>query len=223
VGLLLFTDLLYAGPPMMTDDPFTPDVDEVEINFASEIENSDELTVVAPIVDINYGIYPNIQLTVETAYASLDNQYKSDGLEVAIKYNFYRGEFLNIAIYTKYLFYPVDTPFNEGESYELQLPISLQLSENLEWVTSLSYLYPQKGLNHYEIGTYLAYEHNKHSYFMETYLEENSEDNTVTTFLNIGYFYQYKDNLGFMGSIGFERVDSTKQADVAYLGLQLIF
>jgi len=139
--LLLSSSFLYAGPPMMTDDPFTPEINEMEINFASELENSDYLTIIAPIVDINYGIYPNIQLTIETAYGSLDNEYKSDGVEVAIKYNFYRSDFFNIAIYPKYHFYPIATPFNEGESYELQIPISLQLNEQLEWVRAVYLIY----------------------------------------------------------------------------------
>jgi len=223
IGFLLFFGFLYAGPPMMTDDPFSPNLGQFEINFASELENSDEVSVVIPIIDINYGIFPNTQFTAETAYASSDNQYKSDGLEVAIKYNFYRSGRLNIALYPKYLFYPINTPFNEGESYELQIPISFKLSKNLEWVSSFSYLYPQKAENHYEVGTYLAYENNNHSYYIETYLEENPIDNTMVTFFNIGYFYQYKENLGFMGSIGSEMVDSKKEADVAYLGLQVVF
>jgi hypothetical protein len=223
IGLVLLTNFLYAGPPMVTDDPFTPEVDEMEINFASELENSDRFTVIVPIVDVNYGIYPNVQLTVETAYASLGNAYKSDGVELAIKYNFYHSDVFNIAIYPKYLFYPIATPFNEGESYELQLPLSVQLSEQLEWVTSLSYLYPKKSEKYYEIGTYLAYSNKKHTYFLEIYFEEKPEVNTVATFFNIGYFYQYRDNLGVMGSIGYETVASKKEANVAYVGLQVIF
>ena len=80
-----------------------------------------------------------------------------------------------------------------------------------------------EGTNHYEVGTYLGYEYNKHSYFVETYLEEHPEENSIATFFNVGYFYQYRDTLGFMGSIGSEMVDSKKQADVAYMGLQVIF
>lgn len=222
-GLLLFANFLYAGPPMMTDDPFTPEVGELEVNFASEIENSEDLSLVIPIVDINYGIYPHTQLTIETAYASADNNYKSDGVEVAVKYNFYRSDTLNIALYPKYLFYPITTPFDEGKSYEIQLPISLKLSDTVEWVTSLSYLYPQNEANHYEVGSYLAYEHNKQSYFLETYFEEHPQDNNVATFFNIGYFYQYQENLGIMGSIGYETISLKKEAEVAYLGIQVIF
>ena len=223
VALLLVTNLLYAGPPMMTDDPFSPALNKFEINLASELENSDELSVLVPIIDINYGIIPNTQLTIQTAYNSSDNKYKSDALEVAIKYNFYRSDILNIALYPKYIFYPIDTPFDEGESYELQIPISIKVNDNIEWVTSISYLYPQKERNHYEIGTYLAYGKNNHTYYFETFLEENPTDNNIATFLNVGYFYQYKENLGFMGSIGSKLLDSKKEADVAYLGLQIIF
>jgi hypothetical protein len=223
IGLLLLTNFLYAGPPMMTDDPFTPDVNELEINFASEFEKNDELSVVVPIVDMNYGVYPNVQFTLETAYASSDSQYKSDGVEVAVKYNFYHNDYFNIAIYPQYHFYPIETPFDEGETYSLLLPMSLQLSKNLEWVSSLSYVHPLNEKVHYEFGTYLAYTQEKHSYFWEIYLEEKVEENDLATFFNVGYFYQYRDNLGVMGSIGYETVGSKKEANVAYVGLQVIF
>ena len=223
MGCLLCSGFLYAGPPMMTDDPFVPEVNEVEMNLAMELEKGADLHVVAPIIDLNYGIYPNVQFTVETAYASSDKQYQSDGVEMAIKYHFYRSERINIALYPKYFFYPIETVFNEGESYEFQIPISLQLSDSLEWVTSLSYLFPQKEENRYEIGMYLAYEKSKHTYYLESYLEENPKDKNIATFFNVGYFYQYQDNLGLMASFGIEEVESSKQADVAYLGLQFIF
>jgi hypothetical protein len=222
-GLVLFTSFIYAGPPMMSDDPFTPKVGELEVNFASEMENGTDLTLVMPIVDINYGIYPHTQLTIETAYASSNGHNNSNGVEVAIKYNFYRSDTLNIAIYPKYLFYPISTPFDEGKSYELQIPISLKLNDHIEWVTSLSYLYPQNEANHYEIGSYLAYEHKKQTYFLETYIEEHPQDNHMATFFNLGYFYQYQENLGIMGSIGYETISLKKEAEVAYIALQVIF
>ena len=223
VGVFLLTPLLYAGPPMMTDDPFTPDVNQLEINFASEFEKSDDLSVVVPIIDMNYGIYPNVQLTLETAYASADSQYKSDGVEVAVKYNFYHNDYFNIAIYPQYHFYPISTPFDEGETFSFLLPMSWQISERLEWVSSFSYVHPLKEKEHYEFGTYFAYTKENHSYFLETYFEERAETNDVATFFNVGYFYQYRDNLGLMGSIGYETIDSRKQTNLAYVGLQVIF
>jgi len=223
VGIVLLGSILHSGPPMMSDDPFTPDLHTFEINFASEIEKGDDLKVVAPIIDVNYGIYPHTQLTLESGYASSRHHYRSDGLEVAVKYHFYRGEILNVALYPKYLFYPINTPFDEGSSYEFQIPISLQFSENLEWVTSLSYFYPQQESTHYEVGSYLAYQQKNHTYFLETYLEENPTDNSLGTFFNLGYLYEYQENLAIMGSLGSESVDSKKEANLAYIGVQLIF
>jgi len=69
----------------------------------------------------------------------------------------------------------------------------------------------------------LAYNNKKHTYFFETYLEEKPEDNSMTSFFNLGYFYKYKDSLGLMGSIGYEIVDSKKEATVAYVGVQVVF
>jgi hypothetical protein len=223
LGLLLYINFLYAGPPMMSDDPFTPEVNELEINFASEVENGEDLTIVAPIIDINYGIYPHLQLTLERAYAFSNSHYNSNGLEVALKYHFYRGDILNIALYPKYLFYPINTPFDDGESYEFQIPISVQLSNNLEWVSSFSYLYPQKEKSHYEIGSYLAYTQKQATYYIETYIEENPTQRSIATTLNMGYFYQYRENIGFMGSIGYESINAKKEAILSYLGLQIIF
>ena len=169
IGLLFFSSILHAGPPMATDDPFTPDVGQFEINFASELIKGAETEFVTPIIDFNYGAYPNVQFTFETAYASLANEYDSTGLELALKYHFYESEALNIALYPQYLFYPISTSLDEGEEFTLIVPISLQLSANTEWILSPAYVKSKGKASHLELGTYVKYNQDIHNYFFEFY------------------------------------------------------
>src|SRR4051812_14826016 len=55
-----------GGPPMLTDDPGTVDYKHWEINTALTIEKSQSSTEFeAPLVDINYGLKPGVQLKLE--------------------------------------------------------------------------------------------------------------------------------------------------------------
>jgi hypothetical protein len=224
IATLLLTSPLYAGPPMITDDPFTPKLNEFEVNFASELEKSDGVSMVAPIVDINYGLFSNVQLTLETGYALADGRYKSDGVELALKYNFYQSDDFSIALYPQYLFYPIKTPFDEGESYALLVPMSFQLSEDFEWVSTFSYVYSiLEESGHYEVGSYLSYTHEQSSYFLEGYFEEKPDEARWSQLVNVGYFYQYRDDLGFMFSVGEEINPLAKQTMLSYVGVQVVF
>jgi len=215
--VFLLTSILHAGPPMMTDDPFTPDIHRFEVNVGFELEKSNQWKVVVPIIDVNYGISSNLQFTVERASILMDNKYNSDGVEIALKYHFYENDFFNIAIYPKYHFYLTDTSYNEGETYSLLLPMSLNLTNNLDLTTSVSYINSKKEGSAFEIGSYLSYRIKNQTYFFETYLEEESN------VLNLGYFYQYKENMGLMFSIGQERDSLQEQTNLSYVGLQVTF
>ena len=55
-----------GGPPMITDDPGTPDKGAWEINLSlnSEIQKYDK-EFEAPLLDINFGLNERIQLKLE--------------------------------------------------------------------------------------------------------------------------------------------------------------
>jgi len=58
-----------GGPPLLTNDPGTPGAENWEINIAAmPVLSRDQNTYQLPQLDINYGIGPCIQLTLEIPY-----------------------------------------------------------------------------------------------------------------------------------------------------------
>ena len=221
--IILFVPfLLYAGPPMLSDDPDVPNWGEFEVNFASELERRETTTLTMPIVDFNYGIFPNFQFSVESGYIGEGGQDDFGAIEVALKYNFYSNDILSLALYPHYIFYANDSLFKESSSWEMMLPLSLKLSENLSLVSNLTYIKSIQEQGHIEFGSYLEYENNEESYYFEGYWEEELQ--AKGTFLvNLGYLHEFYEGLAFIGSVGYEVKSSQKRATIGYCGLQISF
>ncbi len=221
--LILFYTLLLAGPPMKSSDPFVPEKGQFEINIAVSGEHTDDRLFRAPILDFNYGIVENVQITFETAYVSSEVESDFDSFELALKWHFYESELFSIALYPKYKLYPIDSIFNNGETFELSVPLNVALTQNLDLVLDSVYILPKEGVNHFEFGSYLKYKMDKHSLYTELFVENiNNKDEDVFTLGIVGYSYQFHDNIAFMISFGKE-ITSQNQATVGYSGLQFVF
>lgn len=119
-----------GGPPMITDDPFTPENGHWENNFAMQITgttSSKEIDV--PAIDINYGYGDHIQLKIEMpmmSYFHNDNCsiVCSGNVKIGVKTRFLDEEEYGIAVST----YP-QYEFNnssiseEGEAPQFFLPL----------------------------------------------------------------------------------------------------
>jgi hypothetical protein len=83
-----------GGPPMITDDPGTPGNGKFEINLAIAFERRPhETSWDLPVIDINYGVGENIQLTLQTAPVLLKRSNHGPmgglgGTEAAVKWRF---------------------------------------------------------------------------------------------------------------------------------------
>jgi hypothetical protein len=83
-----------AGPPFVTDDPETPPLHGWEINVPITLEHeTGEDVLEMPLLDINYGYRPNVQLKVEFAllHVRLDGGRTERGLSdtsVGVKWRF---------------------------------------------------------------------------------------------------------------------------------------
>jgi hypothetical protein len=96
-----------GGPPMQTDDPGTPGNNNWEINVAYTLERTADFNVYdVPIVDINYGVGPRIQLKYQVPYLfqSADGGPLESGLGkslAGVKWRFYENDKykLNISTY----------------------------------------------------------------------------------------------------------------------------
>lgn len=85
--------LAQGGPPLLTDDPFTPRAWHWEINSALSVEHASGMSATEmPALDLNYGWGPRLQLKVEGPYrwvASEDGHHHGAGNALAgAKYRF---------------------------------------------------------------------------------------------------------------------------------------
>jgi len=94
VMLGLFCRACWAGPPFFTDDPEPVEYGHGEFYLASQyVKTADDRTGTAPHMEVNYGVYPNLQLHV-IAPAAFDRPsggptaYGYGDTELGAKYRF---------------------------------------------------------------------------------------------------------------------------------------
>jgi hypothetical protein len=98
VCLFFVPSLVFGGPPFVTDDPETPEWHGFEINNALTLQQTGhDRTMQMPLLDINYGYKPNVQLKVESPYlyANPESQKQPPGLPdtlVGVKWRFYEQD-----------------------------------------------------------------------------------------------------------------------------------
>lgn len=123
-----------AGPPYQTDDPEPADYRHFEIYLATEYDHdSDEISGSLPLLDVNYGVRPNLQLTVSMPFAY---EHSSDAppafgrgsTGLGLKYRFLQetGAAPQVAFYPQIVF-PGVKPLGGGRP-QLFLPFWLQKS-----------------------------------------------------------------------------------------------
>ncbi len=84
----------FAGPPFRTDDPEPVEYKHWEVYLASQGSfNQDERSLTAPHVEINYGVFPNIQLHLlaPLEYVKPEgqpSQYGYGDTELGVKFRF---------------------------------------------------------------------------------------------------------------------------------------
>lgn len=221
--LILSCISLFAGPPMKSSDPFVPDLGDFEINIAIEIEDEESISKKIPIIDINYAPIDNLQLTFETSYLDTPEENGFKSLELAMKWLFYNGDFFAVALYPKYKIEHINSTLNQEEIYELTIPMNFRISDSLDLIADITYVNPQEGQNYFEAGTYLKYSSSKHTYYAEASLEDLKEENQTFVLANLGYMYQFHENVAFMISVGKELSNVKSKVTVCYSGLQFIF
>ena len=222
LSLFLFSQLL-AGPPMLSNDPFVPDVGQFEINLGAHMEEGNERIIAAPILDVNYGLIQNVQITVAGAYLQDDSRRGFDAFEVGIKWMFYSNDLFAIALNPVYLSYPVKTVFNEGESYKLSVPMSFRFNEHWSWIVDFDYIYPREERDHLELGTYVQYTQGNHNFYGEYFVEQSKYHDALFSLVNFGYLWQFHNHVAFMFSAGQEIRAEEKEANIIYSGLQVTF
>jgi len=96
-----------GGPPLLTDDPGTPGSGNWEINLGYTLDRTADVhTYAAPVLDMNYGLGPRIQLNYQLPYLLVSDQGQplQSGLgnsQVAVKWRFFQGKNWDLSTYPR--------------------------------------------------------------------------------------------------------------------------
>lgn len=102
--MLLCAGPTIAGPPLSIDDPGILDPGQVELILAGTLEETDTaFSYELPVIDVSYGLTPNVQLSAVAARAGLDpdqGESKSDfGLgAIGMKWRFWNRDGLELSV-----------------------------------------------------------------------------------------------------------------------------
>lgn len=228
-----------AGPPFITDDPEPVKYQHWEVNYAvSKTWRQDSASAGIPSIDINYGIYPNMQLHAQPRYSyeetAAGRHWGIDDTEVGVKYRFLNLEqgdsSFMVGIYPMLQLPTGDTSLGpsrgKGQSF---LPLWLQRNTD-KWT-----IYGGSG---YRINPGAG---NKNSVFIggtalyqatpslqlggEIFYETpDTVEGESTTGFNLGGSYNLANDYNFLFSSGkgLQNVSSVNQLSV-YLALQVLY
>ncbi len=159
-----------GGPPLITDDTGTPGDRqwEIEVATTSEIRHSDDRQFEVPLLDLNYGVGPNIELTYELPLllkADRD-EASSVGLGdslVGAKWRFLDESKTGVSasIYPQFTFNNPTASVRRGlvaNDQDFFLPLEVQktvgpLEINLEVDRTFIFTRPTNGMSAWPLGT----------------------------------------------------------------------
>jgi len=220
---LLLPIILWAGPPMNSNDPFVPNKGQFEVNLAFSTESRDTKLTQVPIIDANYGLTENLEITLATAYIHENHKHDIDAFEAAMKWLIYNDNFFAIALSPAYISFPINSVYHTGETHVLSVPVNFAFSQKWSFVMDFIYINPKNEADHFEMGAYIGYTENKHAYFLEGFSDDISSKTTIPLLLSVGYTYSISKNKSFLISYGEEVVTQTTKAKIFFSGLQLLF
>jgi hypothetical protein len=227
----LFINFTYAqggGPPMLTDDPETPDARHFEINTSinSEITNQQQFSV--PLLDMNYGANDRTQLKVQIPYyiTSAGNKKDSGSLGyplIGVKYRFLdqAKDSVSVSTYPQILV--------AGNQSQFILPIELQKSIGRFTIgEEIGYFFIESKSQNLLNGNLLGFNiSGKAEILVEFYLDHNFTPTTHTDgYINYGFRYTFNKTFTLLASCGTQIITPSseqKQYFFSFLGLQTLF
>jgi hypothetical protein len=235
---LMFTGALWAGPPLLTDDPDTPGPGAWEVNIAAtSASGGGDWFWELPVLDINYGVGENIQLKYEVPWVLADFEGASarsalGNSEVGIKWRFLDEETADwsVSIYPQYAFEALDSSIRravveDGSEFLLPFQVGKTFGE--------TFVYFEVGrawLNvHDDEWIYgIAMEHEINESFKvlaEVHgiaVEDFSEDELI---LAAGFKWHWTEHVSLMGSAGRSVREPAGEPGITvlYLGFQCTF
>jgi len=231
--LTIFINILNAqsgGPPMVTDDPGTPQKGHWEINFSLNSDlKKQEKGFEIPLLDINYGYNERIQLKVEFPYLltkEVPGEYKGrfGDLTLGCKYRFLDEEKVGIAV----SIYPQITYSTVTKAAE-EFLFPIQVEKSFGKVVlglDIRYALVNGRKDYIQNGILLGYGFSDRLVVMMefVYWGNARKFDDVEGVFNIGLKYQMSEAFTFMTSMGtglLSSNDDLKTTFISFVGFQI--
>lgn len=219
-----------GGPPMITDDPGTPDKGSWEINFSFNTElNKLEKELAAPLLDINYGFNKRTQLKLEfpwlfTKSVPEDYTNRFGDIKLGIKYRFLDEDKAGIA----FSIYPQVTFGTKSDvKNEYLLPLQLEKSfGRLVIGTDVRYTWLQNEVNVIQNGILLGFDVSEKLNLMSEFVYWGSANNfdDAEGVINFGLKYALGNVINIMASAGtgvFSPDKDSRTSFISFIGIQI--
>ena len=228
---------VFAGPPLLTNDPDTPGDGKFEINVAFTAERaSRDWSLESPLIDVNYGFGDRIQLTLELPWLIGDphGDKRRSGLG-----NLGGGAKIRLLDEDKHGFSLSVFPQMSGNlsrrsarlgladaGWEAFLPV--QISKSFGKTTLFSefgYLWHRGGVNSLFWGVAVEREiSEKLSLLAEVSGESLTQFREHSVVINVGTHWQFAEHTALIASAGRGIHDAGEEVKfIGYAGLQFTF
>ncbi len=220
-----------GGPPLITDDPGTPENGKWENNFAFTLDNTASgQEYETPIADINYGLGGHIQLKIELPWLveKAPNTAAETGLGntlVGVKVRFLDEEssFVSVSTYPQYLFNYSRTAAVGGTQFFLPVEIAKSMGR-LEFDCEAGYNFIQNTPGLWTLGGIAGYFPVEST---ELLVEVHAgsvlgSGGGNETFLNLGGRYKFTDSVILLVSAGRSLSPPGANEYLGYLGMQFL-
>lgn len=225
--LALMANAQEGGPPMLVDDARVADYKEWELNTSVNTSIVNKLALSVPHIDLNYGIYPGLQLKVEAPFIiNFNNGGKIitelGEVNAGIKYQIINEEkqFVSAAIFPQYSF-----NVNRG----LLVPLFIEKTFDKFLVgTALGYFWGDNNHRHSEYGAIVGYRPKDNWNLMAEYFS-NTDHRLVkgtSGYANVGLRWLFGDNFMIMGSFGTQVVTPKyiqREKFISWIGIKNLF
>jgi hypothetical protein len=239
-GLVLFSGMAQAGPPLLTSDTGTPGDGHWEINVGLSLERTLSQTKVAvPILDFNYGLGERIQLKYELpwVFSNPDGDEAKNAIGNSIlgfKWRFLdedrRG--VSMSIYPQIAFNTSNTSVDKGlvdKGTAVILPFQLERKFGPVNVNGeVGYIVNQERENQWIYGLAFGYRASEQIEWVGEFFggaSSNFEWDRNDLVFNLGFRWKLNQWLNLNTSAGrsLQSVAGNEKTLLFYTGLQFVF
>jgi hypothetical protein len=227
-----------GGPPMITDDPGTPGNGRWENNLAIAFEHrSNEWSIDAPAIDLNYGWGDHIQLTLQTSAALLKRSDRGllggvGGTEAAVKWRFLDEEKngADVSMFPRILFNVLQSSVRRGlaeDGTRFQIPFQAAKKVGpLDVDVEFGPLIGSVGRSEFIYGIVAGTEVSKTiSLMAEVHATSRTDFSREIVTVNFGWRQKLNEHAIWIGSLGHEVHSGAGDplALIGYCGVQLLY